>query len=159
MTDIEARIQRLEDCEAIRNLKARYCLLVDEAVAGNPSKAVELVSLFSRNAWADFGDFGRFTGHDGLLIFFRDMVPGLLSYSAHMVHNPIIELDGDKAKGSWVFEVPSTLRSANMAGWLQGRYIEEYERADGWLFKSITAIFDHATPFDEGWAKRRMFVI
>lgn len=158
MIELEARIRRLEDIEAIRNLKALYCSLVDGAVAGDASKAVELAGFCVQGSWADFGDFGRFEGQEGLLLFFRDVVPGILSYSAHMVHNPVIAVEGDSARGEWVFEVPSTLRANDMAGWLQGRYVEEYVRtAQGWRFKSITAVFDYATPFDEGWAKRKMF--
>lgn len=156
--ELEDRIRVLEDLEAIKKLKARYCFLVDEAVGGSRESAVELVSLFTEDAFADFGEFGRYERSEGLVAFFADFVPGLLSYTAHMVHNPVIEINGDRATGDWYFEVPCTLRATNLAGWLQGRYQEEYVREEGaWLWKSITADFDYATPFDEGWAKTRMF--
>ncbi|MDI6796160.1 MAG: nuclear transport factor 2 family protein [Desulfatibacillaceae bacterium] len=155
---LEKRITLLEDIEAIKRLKALYCFLVDDAVAGDSSKALELVDLFTDDGWADFGDFGRFEKKEGLTVFFKDIVPGLLSYTAHMVHNPVIDIEGDTARGRWYFEVPSTLKATNMAGWLQGRYDEQYIKTNGrWLWLSITARFEYATPFDQGWAKVKSF--
>jgi len=86
---------------------------------------------------------------------YKDLVASSLSYSAHMVSNPIIEVDGEKATGDWYVLVPCTGRAQNVAAWIQGRYEEEYVKENGeWKWKSITARFDHITPFDEGWSER-----
>ncbi|MFP4475568.1 MAG: nuclear transport factor 2 family protein [Desulfatibacillaceae bacterium] len=150
-------IRRLSDIEALRRLKARYCYLVDAGVAGDQAAVDELMSLFVDDARGEYGDFGAYEGREALDGFFRAVVPGLLSYTAHMVHNAVIDVPGDTAKARWYFEVPCTLRQDDRALWLQGRYTEQYARVNGqWMWREILAEFDYATPFDQGWAKKRM---
>ena len=154
---IERRVQVLEDIEAIKKLKASYCHLVDAGVAGDASKLDELMTHFTDDAWADFELLGRHEGKEAVTVLFKKIVPSAISYSAHMVANPIIEVDGDTARGRWYVHVPLTGRTQNLAGWLQGRYDEEYVKMAGtWKWKSITTTFDHITPFDEGWVKTPM---
>ncbi len=155
---IEERLRKLEDIEAIKKLKASYCYWADAGIAGDASKMDELVDHFTDNdPWADFGPFGVHKGKEAVGAFFRDVVVSTLSYSAHMVANPIIEVDGKEARGRWYVDVPCTLRGADRAVWLQARYEEEYVKEGGaWKWKSITAMFDFITPFDEGWARTPM---
>ncbi len=151
------RIQRLEDIEAIKKLKARYCYLADEAY-GNPSKWKELVDCFVEDAWLDFGDHGIYKGKEEVRRFFEEVTHSFLSYAAHMVSNPIVEVTGDRATGSWYFDCPATDRRSGTALWVQGRYEDGFVKVDGeWKWKSITARFDFISPFDEGWARTRMF--
>ncbi|RJP74346.1 MAG: nuclear transport factor 2 family protein [Candidatus Abyssobacteria bacterium SURF_17] len=155
--DLEKRIQVLEDIEAIRKLKALYCYLVDAAVAGDVSKWDELLEHFTVDAWADFELLGRYEGIENVSKLFKEVVASLLSYSAHMVSNPIIEVNGTEARGRWYVHVPLTGKAENMAGWLQGRYDEEYVKINGkWKWKSMTTTFDFITPYDDGWVKTRM---
>jgi hypothetical protein len=157
MSDMENRIRRLEDIEEIKKLKAMYCHLVDEGVAGDKSKLDELLSLFTDDAWLDFAEFGRHDSKAAVSAFFSSFVPQVLSYSAHMVSNPLIEIDGNQATGRWYLQVPCTLRAINQPNWIQGKYIEQYRRVDGiWKWASITARFDFFTPLEEGWVKTRM---
>jgi hypothetical protein len=155
--DLEGRIQVLEDIEAIRKLKALYCYLVDTAVANDSSKWDELLEHFTDDAWADFELLGRYEGIENVNKLFKEVVASLLSYSAHMVSNPIIEVNGNKARGRWYVHVPLTGKAGNMPGWLQGRYDEEYVKVNGeWKWKSMTTTFDFITPYEEGWVKTRM---
>ncbi len=155
MTDtLEERITALEDVEAIKKLKARYCYLVDAAVAGDTAKWDEFMTNFVEDAWIDFDLLGRHEGKEAVDTFYRVVVASSLSYSAHMVSNPIIDVDGDRAVGRWYVHVPCTGKTQNIAVWIQGRYEEEYVKVDGeWKWKSMTTKFDHITPFDEGWVK------
>ncbi len=155
--DVSTRIQLLEDIEAIRKLKASYCYLVDAAVAGDSAKWDELLGHFTDDAWADFELLGRYEGIENVCKLFKEVVASLLSYSAHMVGNPIIQVNGDEARGKWYVHVPLTGKANNMAGWLQGKYDEEYVKVNGeWKWKSMTTTFDFITPYDEGWVKTRM---
>ncbi|UCD56104.1 MAG: nuclear transport factor 2 family protein [Candidatus Hydrogenedentota bacterium] len=158
MTDkLEERITVIEDTESIKKLRARYCYLVDDAVAGDTAKWDEFMTHFVDDSWIDFELLGRHEGKEAVGKFYREVVASTLSYSAHMVSNPIIEVDGDEAQGRWYVHVPLTGRAEDMAGWLQGRYEEEYVKVNGqWKWKSITARFDFITPYDEGWAKTRI---
>jgi hypothetical protein len=84
------------------------------------------------------------------------VVPGAVSFCMHMVHNPIIEVNGDRATGRWYYEAPTTDAATNRAQWMAGRYEEEYVREDGrWKFASIRTQWQYISPYDEGWAKNR----
>ena len=73
-----------------------------------------------------------------------------------MVMNPIIEVDGDTAKGKWYFLGALTAAEGNQALWSSLRYDEEYVRVNGeWKFKSLKVNTFFSTPFDQGRAKKR----
>ena len=97
--DLRRRMTVLEDIESIKNLKASYCYLVDAAVAGDTAKWDELLIRFTDDARADFDMLGVYEGKTGVEKLYRELVASSLSYSAHMVSNPIIEVDGEKAMG------------------------------------------------------------
>jgi hypothetical protein len=158
--DTADRLQILEDIEAIRRLKALYCFLVDAAVAGDLAKWDDFMTHFVDDAWIDFEGFGRHEGKQAVGRFYRDLVGASLSYSAHMVSNSLIEVEGASARGSWYVHVPVTIRPTNQAAWLQGRYQEEYVRVDGqWKWKSISTTFDFITPYDQGWVQARLVAL
>jgi hypothetical protein len=157
MEELLARVQVLEDIEAIRKLKATYCYLCDAGLEDARNRN-QLIAHFSDNAKVDFGmgPASMFEGKAGLEIFFGQMVPSGVSFCMHMVHNPIIDVTGDKATGKWYYEAPTTDASTNRAQWMAGTYEEEYVREDGeWKFASIKTIWKYISPYDEGWAKNR----
>ena len=153
--ELEARIRTLEDIEAIRRLKATYCFLCDAGLEDERNRNA-LISHFSADARVDFGlgPASVFEGHAGLEVFFGRVVPGAVSFCMHMVHNAIIEVEGDRARGKWYYEAPTTDASSNRAQWMAGTYLEEYVREDGeWKFASIETRWNYISPYDEGWAK------
>ncbi|MEM7220414.1 MAG: nuclear transport factor 2 family protein [Pseudomonadota bacterium] len=127
MTDIDlaARIQRLEDIEAIRVLKARYCEVCDDD--HNPD---DIVTLFAPDGIWEGEGIGRACGHDELRELFTGFAAAI-SFSQHMVHNPIIEVHGDRATGRWYFFGTFTMREGGQALWQACRYHEDYRRIDG----------------------------
>jgi len=152
---LEARIRTLEDMEEIRKLKATYCFLCDAGLDDERNRDA-LISHFTDDARVDFGlgPASQFEGREGLEVFFGQVVPGAISFCMHMVHNAIIEVDGDRATGRWYYEAPTTDASSGRAQWMAGTYLEEYVREDGeWKFASIRTQWKYITPFDEGWAK------
>jgi len=149
--DLEARIFFLENLEKIKRLKASYCYYVDkENLEG-------LMELFTEDASIDFGIFGKHKGWEAVKKFFKDIVLGELSFNLHMVHNPIIEINGDKATGKWYFEVPSIERKKERAIWIAGIYEEKYVKEnEKWMFSFIKADFKFYSPYEEGWAKKNL---
>ena len=154
---LEARIRTLEDIEEIRKLKATYCYLCDMGLT-DPNVRRELIAHFTKDAKVDFGlgPESQFKGWDGLEVFFGTMVPMGVSFSMHMVHDPIIEVSGDKATGKWYYEAPTIDTTTGKAQWMAGIYEEEYAREDGqWRFSSIVTKWKYISPYDEGWARNR----
>ena len=99
---IEARLQALEDREAIRELKALYCNLNDGGWAGRSTHEhpQALADLFIEDGEWDGGPVaGRAAGRENIRALFTafQVVPFVI----HNVMNPIIEIDGDRATGHW----------------------------------------------------------
>lgn len=157
LEELEARIQVLEDIEEIKKLKATYCYLCDAGL-DNPKNRDELISHFTSDATVDFGlgEASQFEGPEGLKVFFGEVVPGSVSFCIHMVHNPIIEVNGDTATGKWYYEAPTTDTSTGVAQWMMGIYNERYVRENGeWKFAFIGTQWKYISPYDAGWAKDR----
>ena len=155
LEELEARVRRLEDIEEIRKLKATYCFLCDAGLDDRRNRD-ELISHFTAEARVDFGlgPASKFQGREGLEVFFGEVVPGAVSFCMHMVHNAIIEVEGDRATGRWYYEAPTTDAASGRAQWMAGTYVEEYAREDGeWKFVSIDTQWKYISPYDEGWAK------
>jgi hypothetical protein len=139
--DLEARLRRLEDIEAIRRLKFEYCAACDDD--HNPDR---LVSLFTPDGvWANSGVRTlRAEGHDGIRRIFQKIRDGkTVIRSAHLTMNPEIDVHGDTANGVWRFHMLYTAPRPDGGQQYQrviGYYREEYVRqADGWRFRLIDA--------------------
>ena len=84
------RLQVLEDIEAIKKLKARYCAYCDDNY-----DADGLASLFTEDAIWDGGEIlGRSEGREAIRAFFQGS-SRRLTFAIHHVMNPIIDVDGD----------------------------------------------------------------
>jgi len=151
--EIAARLQRLEDIESIKQLKARYCAFCDESY-----NAQGIASLFTEDGVWDGGNLGKAEGHDAIVKFF-ERAPSAFSFAIHNVMNPIIEIDGDRATGRWYLLQPLTRRSRKgdeSAMWLAGRYEDQYVRIGReWKFKQLKFITRLLASYQEGWAKGR----
>lgn len=149
---IEKRLQVLEDIEAIKRLKRMYCSYCDDNY-----DADALANLFVEDAVWDGGTLRpRIEGRSAIREFFV-AAKHRLPFAIHMVLNPIIEVEGDRAKGTWYLFQPCTFADEDRAVWGSARYDEEYVRQDGqWKFKNLALTSFFWTPFDEGWVKTPM---
>ena len=148
--NLVARIQRLEDIEAIKQLKARYCSLCDDGY-----DADGLAELFTEDAVWDGGALGVAEGREKIRRFFQN-TPKVMPFAVHMVMNPSIEVDGDSARGRWYLFQTATFKPADSAIWGSARYDEEYVRIDGeWKFRSLHLTSKFWTPYAEGWERKR----
>jgi hypothetical protein len=87
----------LADIEAIKQLKARYCRLID-------LKEWNMLShLLADDVHIDFGDGRRFAGRDAFITFIRDRFSG--ATTVHQAHLPEIVLSGrNDATGLWAMD-------------------------------------------------------
>jgi hypothetical protein len=147
-SELEKRITVLEDTEAIKKLKALYCEICDD-----DHNQDRIVRIFTEDGIWESQDLGQARGHDELRKLFKNFAERI-SFSQHNVMNPIIEVDGNTAKGSWYFMSPFTFRRGNRALWLAARYQDDYVKINGqWKFKHLRAIGRMAAPYEKGWAK------
>ena len=146
---LEQRISRLEDTEAIKQLKARYCEICDDN--HNPDR---IVTIFAEDGIWEGRGIGRAQGHAEIRKLFEGFQE-MMSFSQHMVMNSVIEVDGDTARGTWYFFGPFTFIEGNQARWQAARYQEEYVKVDGqWKFQHLKVKGPgFSADYETGWKK------
>ena len=148
MTSIEQRIQRLEDIEAIRQLKHRYCAFCDD----NYNKD-GIAGLFAEDAVWNGGAFGLAEGRAAIKELF-EKAPAAIRFAVHSVSNGIIDVTGDTATGEWLLWQPMVMRQDDQALWLSAAYKDEYVRTPaGWLIKRLTLDLRMLSPYEAGFGK------
>jgi hypothetical protein len=134
LAELEKRVQIMEDIEAIKQLQVYYlnCLIT--------TKWAELLECFAED--------GVFEAHAGVAkgkkalakIFKEEISINHIGQEGLFVVHPIVTVDGDKAKGSWLlymqFAQPRKLHYKNKPdidapNWRQGFYDMEYVRENG----------------------------
>ncbi|MBV1930628.1 MAG: nuclear transport factor 2 family protein [Porticoccaceae bacterium] len=135
LIELEKRITTLEDIEAIKQLKARYCDICDDM--HNPDR---IASVFAADGIWEGGDFGKAQGHKAI----RELFSGFskqISFSQHNIMNPIITVDGDRATGSWYIVGPWDFVENNQNVWMTLRYDDDYVKVDGeWKYQHLRAV-------------------
>lgn len=146
--DILARLTRMEDIEAIKQLKAMYCEICDDD--HNPDR---IVTIFTDDCVWEGRGIGRAEGHDQLRTLFSSF-QAMMSFSQHMTMNPRIEVNGDTARGTWYFIGPFTFREGNQAKWQAARYQEEYRKENGvWKIRHLRVRGPgFSADYQTGWA-------
>ena len=157
---LELRLATVEDVQAIHNLKSHYGQLADSRYDRNgvvePDTleriARDLSALFSEDAvWDGGSGLGVCRGRQAIYERFREPT---LKFSWHYFVKPRIEVDGDRARGSWDILAPCTSRDDRPL-WMAGSEDDEYVRRDGlWLHSSMKLHVAFLAPHDRGWAKR-----
>jgi hypothetical protein len=146
---LEQRITRLEELEAIKQLKARYCTICDDD--HNPDL---ITSVFTESGIWEGRGIGRAEGHAEIRALFQTFQK-TIRYAQHMVMNPIIEIDGDRANGVWYFFGPFTMYEGNQAKWQAARYHEDYVKVEGeWKIAHLRVKGPGmSADYEKGWAK------
>jgi hypothetical protein len=135
------------DLEALRQLKARYCRLLD----GKDWEGWR--EVFSEDFVSDTSEAGGrvIHGRDEFIAFVRKALGPASRTTVHQVHAPELELtSATTARGIWALEdFVRFLPGLNMRGY--GHYHETYEKRDGhWRIASskLTRLReDIVTPF------------
>ena len=141
-SDIGARLQRIEDTKAIREVKARYFRYMDTREwSGMPDVFTDDAVMDMSEEQATFDRMGLTTGGAMLVIRGRDTIVANMERSLvgtrtmHHGHMPEIEfVSRDEAKGIWpmedIVELPEGAPVRRLHGY--GHYHETYVRgSDG----------------------------
>jgi hypothetical protein len=156
--DLTRRLQAAEDVQAIQNLKARYGALADRRYTRRGPRpqseidgiAREISELFTEDGVWDGGKaLGLATGREEIRKRFAEPT---LSFSWHYFVQPEIQVDGDRAEGTWNILAPCTSLDGQ-AMWMAGSEKDEYVRTGGeWLHQRMGLSVVFLAPHDVGWA-------
>lgn len=151
MTTPEARVQRLEDIEAIRTLKVRYAQLCDAQYEPDG-----IAALFTEDGEIDLGIFGVHRGRRAIREFFAG-ASTRITFALHMVVGHTIDIDpsGLEAVGRWYLWQPMTLDGR--AYFSAVTYDDLYRKIGRrWFFRRVHAHRHFTTPYDQGWVRQRL---
>jgi hypothetical protein len=136
LEELEKRIRIIEDTEGIKQLQARY---INALIT---TQWDTLIDCFTEDGVVDLMA-GLARGREAFTKLFKEKIA--LSHigkeGCYVVH-PIIDVEGDKAKASWLLytmfsqphkiqRVPPDSGEADAPGWIQGYYEMEYVRDNG----------------------------
>lgn len=126
MSDLEARITRLEDESEIKRLKARYLNACD-------AKDVAAIrACFTEDAVIEFPPLGSFD-LDGMIGIFEQMAATTPIVDMHHGHNGEIAIVGDTATGRWNLGFATYDPREKTFRLLASFYTDEYRKTeDGW---------------------------
>jgi hypothetical protein len=129
------KVKKLEDIEEIKQIQLRYVNSLTTADWDG------VVSCFSQNAIVDLHS-GYVEGTEAISKLFREKISRMhVGLEGNFAVHPIISVDGDKAKGSWLMYIqfcrprelldfPPILGNET-PDWMQGFYEMEYLRENG----------------------------
>jgi hypothetical protein len=148
---IEDKLLRLLDIEEIKTLRHRYAYGAN-IIDGKPGDLKAFAALFAADGTFDVG-MGVATGPAEV----EEMMKRLTTQwkcAMHYMLNPLIEVDGDRARGTFsgLFAFTSDENPAPI--WLSNIYSDEYVRTPrGWRFQSVSIRNTFADPaFFAGYA-------
>jgi hypothetical protein len=148
LAEMERRLTRLEDIEAIKQLKARYCEICDDD--HNPDR---ITSIFAEDGVWESAEFGTGRGHAEIRKLFQGF-QRRIEFSQHNVMNPIIKVEGDRATAEWYFMGPFRFRDGHQAKWIALQYKDDYVKIDGqWKYKHLRINLRLFASYEEGWAR------
>jgi hypothetical protein len=134
--ELLARLRKLEDVEAIRQLHYAYCRLMDEGFDADALGALWIED----GAW-EGGPYSRKVGRQAIVDFFR--VHGTeVAFAAHYLANEEISLAGDRASCRCIGVVPAsmTIGGKKKDEWMLVTWNNTVVRHDGkWLFETLSA--------------------
>lgn len=132
LEELEKRIRELEDRDAIKDMHREYLFYISNLEMDHA------LDYFSENIVVEVAHYGIREGKKEVTEFFKEVIKNNVSGSkeGHFTGQPVISIDGDRAKGHWMFyrfvPGPSPVR------WIQGRYDCEYvKESDKWKFSRL----------------------
>ena len=131
---LEGRIDRLEQIEALKQLKYRYCAAVDANY-----DAAAIAAMFTEDGIWDGADLGYLAGREAVYQGFLEP-NATVEWMTHTVLNPIIEIDGDTARCQWYMWLPKILKDGSKS-FQGGAHIDRCRRIGGrWFFEHMQVL-------------------
>ena len=144
VTALEARIQRLEDIEAIKRLKAKYFRCLDSKLWD------ELAECFTEDATTNYTDGQyRLQGKDAIMKFLKAGLGRATFFGFHQGHHPEIERVSEAtARGVWSSHYYMIDTGAKKTMQCGAFYYDDFAKEKGeWKIKSA----GYTRIFEENW--------
>jgi uncharacterized protein (TIGR02246 family) len=127
---LESRLRRLEDLEAIRQLFVDYGFTLDHG------DFEAYGQLFADDGEVLLGSIGRATGPEAITDLMTKTLAGRQGGSFHIICNPVIHLDGDRATTDVTWAVVTRTDSGDASLSMLGRHRDVVVRQRGeWKFQ------------------------
>lgn len=152
---LQARLQAIEDREAVERLTRSYGYYVDKG------QWDEIADLFADTGRVEIAGRGVYIGKRSVTTFFRQVLghgknglaEGMLFN--HLIFQGIVDVaaDGRTARGRW--QVFAQVGSYQHFGvWAEGIFVNQYVKENGvWKFSEMHYYATFYTPYADGWAK------
>ena len=135
--DLDARVRRLEDILEIQQLFIDYGRHLDAHDFDAYS------SLYAEDGEVLLGPVGRATGRDEIKALMQRTMQGMDDSGFHLVTNPSITLDGDRASSTVMWTVINTGADGAPLVTMMGRHVDELVRTpEGWRFQRRKGLID-----------------
>ena len=134
LEELEKRVRALEDTEEIKTMHREYLFYIQNLEI---DKALD---CFAENIVTDVANYGIIKGKKEVSKFFHEVIRNnvFTSKDGHFTGQPVVSVEGDKAKGHWMFYRCLEKPTAKGKGWIQGRYDCEYIKENGkWKFSLL----------------------
>jgi hypothetical protein len=128
--ELEKRVRAIEDLEEIKKMHQDYMSCHDNL------QFERALGFFTDDAEVEVRNSGVMKGRENYSkIFLGTLSRRTERHDGHLVAQPDISIDGDRAKGTWIvymfFSVPNI-------EWIQGRHDCEYVKVNGqWKFSKL----------------------
>ena len=146
---LETRLDVLQSIQEITRLKHRYWHFNDVGLKGD-----EIAPLFTEDGIWSNAELGHYEGREAIRTFFNG-ASDVITFCAHIGMNPIIEVNGDKATGSWRALLPGTMNEEGdkVSRIILIDYFDDFQRVDGqWYIKKLDILFNFNVEFGASWA-------
>ncbi|MCC7461015.1 MAG: nuclear transport factor 2 family protein [Gammaproteobacteria bacterium] len=152
---LQARLQQIEDREAVEKLTRAYGYYVDKGQWG------EIIDLFADDGRVEIAGRGVYIGKRSVDTFFRNalgqgkngLADGMLFN--HLILQGIVDVapDGRTAQGRWqVFAQVGKYQQFGV--WAEGIFANRYVKEGGvWKFAEMHYYATFYTPYADGWGK------
>ena len=99
LEELEKRVRELEDKESIREMHREYLFYISNL------EFDEALDCFAESIVVDIANYGVRSGKAAVTEFFREVIYQNVQQSgdAHFTGQAVISVEGDTAKGHWIF--------------------------------------------------------
>ena len=143
LTDIDARLRRLEDIEEIRGLRMKYHYFINEGCSERTAE------LYTDDAYVEYEGVVIARGRAEL----SRSIPSLsrrLTFIKQFIANHMVEVEGDEATG--VAYLDARYAHDGKSIMATARFSEKYRRtADGWRISEMICRTYFNVPIEQGW--------